>query len=182
MEALVEQEGVSTPARTMAETKLVFRSPILEDGPAVARLIADCPPLDVNSRYCNLLQCEHFADTCVIAESAEGLVGWISAYRPPSTPSEVFVWQVAVHSRFRGQGLGGRMLDHLTARASVSGATRLVTTVTDSNRASIAMFTAFARRRGLSLIRSVKFDSERHFERHHPTEWALSIEPLTTFS
>ncbi|MGH6957842.1 MAG: diaminobutyrate acetyltransferase [Caulobacteraceae bacterium] len=157
-----------------------LRRPTLEDGAAVHRLVADCPPLDVNSRYCNLLQCEHFAGTCVVAETTDGLVGWISAYRPPSAPDEIFVWQVAVHGGSRGMGLGGRMLDHLAARPGASGAVRLVTTVTDSNRASMAMFATFARRRGLSLTRTLKFDEKRHFESLHPTEWALSIGPLPT--
>src|SRR3546814_3090873 len=40
----------------------VLRMPRTEDGPAISRLVGDCPPLDVNSAYCNLLQCTHFAD------------------------------------------------------------------------------------------------------------------------
>ena len=35
---------------------------------AIWELISACPPLDTNSAYANLLQCTHFADTCVIAE------------------------------------------------------------------------------------------------------------------
>ena len=40
----------------------------MEDGLAVNRLIASCPPLDTNSTYCNFLQCLHFAETSVLAE------------------------------------------------------------------------------------------------------------------
>src|SRR3546814_7090005 len=45
-----------------------FRNPVAEDAQAIHDLIAACPPLDTNSLYCNLLQCTHFAETCVLAE------------------------------------------------------------------------------------------------------------------
>src|SRR5690606_27480359 len=45
-----------------------LRRPIAADGPAITRLIAACPPLDSNAAYCNLLQCTHFADFCIVAE------------------------------------------------------------------------------------------------------------------
>ena len=43
-------------------------------------------PLDENSMYCNLVQCEHFSETCVIAELDGVIVGWISAFIPPDAP------------------------------------------------------------------------------------------------
>ena len=73
---------------------IVLREPSAEDGPAVSALIAASPPLDGNSAYCNLLQCSDFAGTCVVAEREGRLLGWISAYRPPSHRDRIFVWQV----------------------------------------------------------------------------------------
>ncbi|MEO7170661.1 MAG: hypothetical protein ABIY39_09830, partial [Sphingomonas sp.] len=72
---------------------LKFRLPRAGDGPRIAALIAASPPLDTNSTYCNLLQCSDFADTCIVAERGDAIVGWISAYRPPSAPDRLFVWQ-----------------------------------------------------------------------------------------
>lgn len=155
-----------------------MRAPRAEDGPAVTALIAACPPLDTNSAYCNLLQCSHFADTCVLAELDGKPVGWISAYRPPSEPDRIFVWQVAVHSSARGMGLGGRMLDALLARPAVQGATHLITTVTEDNAASWALFTGFARKRGLGLEKAPLFEREAHFAGAHDTEWQATIGPL----
>ena len=80
------------------------------DGPAITALIRSSPPLDVNSAYCNLVQCAHFAPTCVVAERDGRLVGWLSGHRPPTAPEEIFVWQVAVAEDARGQGLAGLML------------------------------------------------------------------------
>src|SRR3546814_19861271 len=87
-----------------------FRKPLAADGPAITALIAACPPLDRNSRYCNLLQCDHFADHCVIAEKAGRIVGWVSGYRPPSDPAAFFVWEVAVPTEGRGPHPPRRMV------------------------------------------------------------------------
>jgi L-2,4-diaminobutyric acid acetyltransferase len=149
-----------------------------EDGPAVSALIRDCPPLDPNSAYCNLLQCLHFADTCVVAERGGKIVGWISAYRPPAEAGRIFVWQVAVHASARGLGLGRRMLDALLARPASRGATMLTTTITEANDASWALFGSFARRRNAALRRHPLFDRDVHFSGAHDTEFLVSIGPI----
>jgi L-2,4-diaminobutyric acid acetyltransferase len=179
MEVIVDAKvREAAAARRATASAIRLRSPRPEDGSAVSRLIAECPPLDLNSRYCNLLQCDHFAETCVVAEAGDRLAGWISAYRPPSAPADVFVWQVAAHPDFRGQGLGGRMLSELVSRPAVRGASRLIATVTETNLASLSMFAGFARRGGMRLSRAPKYERDRHFEGRHDTEWQISIGPL----
>lgn len=158
---------------------MVFRTPRAEDGAAVSALIADCPPLDFNSAYCNLLQCTHFAETCVVAEQGGAYAGWISGYRPPASPEQLFIWQVAVHREARGTGLGGRMLDYLIARHSAHGVDTLISTITEANVASWALFTSFARRHGAPLARRPIFDRDVHFAGAHETEHLVSIGPLT---
>lgn len=148
----------------------------------VHRLIAACPPLDGNSAYCNLLQCSDFADTCVIAERGGALLGWISAYRPPSAQERLFIWQVAVHADARGTGLGGRMLDTLLARPAFAGTTMLTTTVGADNAASWGLFEAFARRHGATLTRTPRFERDAHFDGAHETEWEARIAPLPTIT
>ncbi|XJJ61756.1 diaminobutyrate acetyltransferase [Novosphingobium sp. BL-8H] len=175
--ACVTDDNASA-AMLNASAAIVLREPHAEDGPAVSALIAASPPLDANSAYCNLLQCSDFAETCVVAESDGRLVGWISAYRPPSHPDRLFVWQVAVAAEARGQGLGGRMLDALIERPALRAVRELTTTITDANKASWALFGAFARRRGATLTRTLRFDRERHFAGAHDTEWQASIAPL----
>jgi L-2,4-diaminobutyric acid acetyltransferase len=155
-----------------------MRPPRAEDGSAVTELIRDCPPLDPNSAYCNLLQCTHFAGTCVVAERNGRIVGWISGHRPPSNPSRFFVWQVAVHQAARGEGLAARMLDELFARRAVQGVTHLISTVTQDNDASWALFSGFARRRGLPLVKTPHFERETHFAGTHETEWQAEIGPF----
>ncbi|MDT9599096.1 diaminobutyrate acetyltransferase [Sphingosinicella rhizophila] len=160
--------------------KLAFRAPVPEDGPAVSRLIADSPPLDTNSAYCNLLQCTHFPETCVVAECEGRIVGWISGYRPPAMPDQIFVWQVAVDASARGLGLGGRMLDILLARPATSGAKVLTTTITEDNDASWSLFAGLARRLGATLTKAPLFERQAHFAGAHATEWQAMIGPLPT--
>ena len=90
--------------------------PTAELGAAVHKLISECPPLDTNSMYCNLLQSSHFAETAVAAVLENELVGFISGYRIPQRPETLFVWQVAVGEKARGQGLAGRMLKEILLR------------------------------------------------------------------
>lgn len=156
----------------------ILRCPVVGDAPAVSRLIASCPPLDTNSLYCTLLQCTDFSSTCILAERDGAIEGWISGYRPPNDPAAMFVWQVAVHESARGTGLGGAMLDALFALPAAADATRLVTTVTPTNGASLAMFAAFARRHGAGLEARPRFDRDRHFGGKHESEDMITIAPL----
>jgi L-2,4-diaminobutyric acid acetyltransferase len=174
-------EGLGLSAELAAHspaTGIVFRQPTPLDGPQVTALVADCPPLDVNSAYCNLLQCSDFAGTCVVAEQAGRVVGWISAYRPPASPESLFIWQVAVHERARGESLGRRMIEWLLTQPQAQGASRLTTTITAENRASWTMFRRFAQRHRLVLTKFAHFEREIHFAGAHDTEWQVAIDPL----
>lgn len=155
-----------------------FRNPDPDDAFAISNLIASCPPLDTNSLYCNLLQCSHFAETCIVAERDNAIVGWISGHRPPSQPRSMFVWQVAVDDRARGRGLGVAMLDRLFRLPAVADAEHLLTTVTPSNQPSRRMFAAFARLFDAELRTSPGFESKRHFGGNHESEELISIGPL----
>ena len=107
--------------------------PDATDAPKITQLIASSPPLDTNSAYCDLLQCTDFRETCILAERGEKLLGWISGYRPPVSPERFFIWQVAVASEARGEGLALKMLGQLLNRPAVSGASMLTTTITEDN-------------------------------------------------
>jgi len=168
-----------TPASTL---KIVYRVPAAEDGATVHALIAECPPLDQNSLYCNLLQCTHFADTCILAEADGEAAGWISAYRPPAERETLFIWQVAVHERARGMGLGRAMIDALLSRDATRGVTRIKTTITPDNEASWALFRSVARRRDAPFASEAWFDRDRHLGGRHETEHLVAIGPFGAFA
>jgi L-2,4-diaminobutyric acid acetyltransferase len=159
---------------------LSFRVPRASDGAALHQLVANCPPLDPNSFYCNLLQCSHFADTAVAVEYEGELVGFISGYIPPGKPDTLFVWQVAVDSSMRGQGLGGKMLGHLVDRTGVQW---METTVTPDNGASWGMFRSFARKRGAECEDcGPLFERDAHFGGKHDSEHLARLGPFTETS
>lgn len=158
-------------------TDLLFRQPDSGDGKDVWQLVNDCEPLDENSLYCNLIQCDHFDETCVVAErSSDGkLVGWISAYILPNDPETLFVWQVAVDPSAQGQGVAKRMLTHLLQREACSDVRVLQTTITADNEASWALFKSIARAHGGDVSHEPHFRRDTHFDGEHATEHMLTI-------
>ncbi|WP_336367699.1 diaminobutyrate acetyltransferase [Marinobacter sp. C2H3] len=165
----------SDPSNT---TAIRLRKPTKEDGFRLHQLVAECPPLDPNSMYCNLLQCSHFADTGVAAEKDGDLVGFISGYIPPAKPDTLFVWQVAVHEKGRGEGLAKRMLKAIVDRDACGDVTHLETTITADNEASWALFRSFARDMGAELEYHEFFEKDAHFGGQHDSEFLLRIGPF----
>jgi len=154
-----------------------LRRPTSEDGAEIWELIRACKPLDENSMYCNLIQCDHFSETCVLAENAEGdAVGWISAYVMPNDPETLFVWQVAVSEQARGTGLGGLMLQALLNRDACKGVRRIQTTITSSNEASWALFRKFAEKKDTKLNIQPYFTQSLHFRGRHNSEYMVTID------
>jgi L-2,4-diaminobutyric acid acetyltransferase len=158
--------------------EITLRCPHAEDGAAVYQLIADCPPLDTNSMYCNLLQCSHFSATSVAAEMAGNIVGFISGYIQPDKPDTLFIWQVAVGEQARGQGLAGRMLKEILARPACQDIRFVETTITPDNKASWALFESLTKKLGTELQRSVMFERQQHFAGQHDTEMLARIGPV----
>jgi L-2,4-diaminobutyric acid acetyltransferase len=157
---------------------VLFREPSLRDGAEMWRLVKASRPLDLNSCYAYLLLCHHFSETCVVAERGEEMVGFVSAYVPPSTPETIFVWQVAVRAEMRGRGLATSMLIELLRRRACRGAAFLEATVSPSNEASWALFHALARRLGAGCEKKLLFPRGMFGEEGHEEEVLFRIGPF----
>ncbi len=162
--------------RKPATGQPTLRKPRPEDGAAVWELVKACKPLDENSMYCNLVQCDHFRDTCVVAEVDGNIAGWVSGYVLPDDNSTLFIWQVAVSPAARGLGLGRKMLSHLKDRGACANIERLQTTITSDNDASWALFRSFAEKQGGTLKSEPYFTQEDHFRGKHDTENMVTID------
>ena len=171
----LDQDMRDMMTETPAET-IKLRKPDSEDGSDIWSLIQDCAPLDENSMYCNLIQCDHFRDTCVLAEMNGKPVGWISAYVLPDDAETLFIWQVAVSEAARGRGLASRMMAELLDRDACADVTKLQTTITKDNDASWALFTRFADRQDASIDSEPHFTRDEHFDGEHATEHMVTIE------
>ena len=142
-------------------------------------LIKSCPPLDMNSSYCNLLQCSHFANTSVVAQMNDKIVGFISGYAIPDRPDTLFIWQVAVDEQTRGRGLASHMVADILARPQCSNIKYLETTITVDNQASWALFKRLAKTISADFESSEWMDKEEHFSGLHDSEALVRIGPIT---
>ncbi|MFU8848503.1 MAG: diaminobutyrate acetyltransferase [Opitutales bacterium] len=156
-----------------------IQHPTAEDGFAVNQLIAESPPLDTNSVYCNLLQCSHFAETSIIAKDGDAVMGFVSGYRIPDRPEVLFVWQVVVSSKARGQGLAGRMIQALLDSDACREVTHIETSITNDNAASWALFEKLAQKLNAATSKTVLFDQDAHFGGQHNTEMLFRIGPFS---
>jgi len=156
----------------------MLRQPRPEDAIAIKRIVEASGVLDVNSLYCYLLLCSHFASTCVVAEVRGEVVGFTTGYLLPDRPDVLFVWQVGVHESARGQGLAASMLDYLIARDCCAGVRFLEATVTPTNEPSKALFRSFARRFGTACTERPCFNEGVFGEENHEVENLVSIGPL----
>ncbi len=168
-----------------AETRSFnFRHPQVTDGLRIWRLVRDAGTLDLNSTYAYLILCRDFAATCLLAEQSDRLLGFVTAYRPPRQPEQLFIWQIGVAPEARGQGLASRLLEALLASQACAGVSCLITNVTPSNQASRALFTRLARRLSAPLQEDAGFTGALFPEPAHEPERLLQIGPfdLTTLT
>lgn len=158
--------------------------PTAADGPALYQLIERCPPLDTNSRYCNLLQCTHFADTSVLAwsdwdDANPTLVGSVTGYITPQQPDVLFIWQVAVAREGRGRGLAKSMLLHLLKRPDCKEVRFIETTITPDNEASWGLFRGLSRDLNCDCNEYPFFYRDQHFNGEHKSELMCRIGPFS---
>jgi len=171
-------DGASSDPEASDKSDVLLRRPRSNNGAQLNQLIARCKPLDENSVYSNLLQCTHFADTSVAAESDGQLVGFISGYLVPHRPDVLFVWQVAVDESARGLGLAKRMLNHILKRSGMYKVTELHTTITPDNGPSQALFKSLARDLECEANNQEFFDHKDHFDGQHTSEHLWRIGPF----
>lgn len=155
---------------------ILFRSPHPSDGYAIHQLIASSPPLDLNSVYSYYLLCSHFRDTCLIAEQAGAVVGFVSAYRPPNQADTLFIWQVVVTQLLRGHSVAQQMLNELLARSSTPPLSYLEATVNPSNIASRRLFERLAHQWDSSLSEQTFLEASAFgSQSQHESETLLRI-------
>lgn len=167
-------------AKASGGAQIELRAPVATDGARVWALIEATPALDSNSLYANLLQCSDFAATCTLAERDGEVIGWMSGYVPPARPDTLFVWQICVSDKARGEGLGKRLIADALARPENDHIRHVACTITEDNAASWALFTSVARALDAPLHRTERFTRDAHFAHQHASELAVTIGPFHT--
>lgn len=165
-----------------APTAFTLRSPTSADGAAIHELVKATRLLEPNTCYAYLLLASHFAETCVVATQEDRLLGVVVAYRPPTDPHALFVWQVGVHPDAQGQGLARSLLHAVLDRPACHDVRWLTATVAPSNVASDRLFRRFARDRGVDVRLEPGFVSSDFGAANHEDEPLYRIGPLVRTS
>jgi L-2,4-diaminobutyric acid acetyltransferase len=157
---------------------IILRPPSTADGNRAYHLVRRCPPLDLNSPYSYLLLCTHFRATCTLAEKDGELFGFQSGYRKPDDPDTLFIWQICVATRARGQGIGALLVRDVLERNEYAPPRFLELSVTGSNRASRALFASLARHYSAELSEHPLFEAGSFPAPDHEAEYLLRIGPI----
>jgi len=175
---------ISTLSMTDSEVLLdadgvAIRTALEGDGALLWTLARDSGGIDLNSPYAYMMQCRNFKNTCMVAEVFGAPAGFVTAHRVSGRTDVLFVWQVAVLREFRGLGIAHRLLAGLVEQAACLGVRKLEATVTQSNKASEALFTAFAKARGAKLdIRAGFVETDFPEDERHEAERLFTIQPI----
>lgn len=169
------------PKARRPQLEITFREPRAEDGSALWEIVREGGVLDENSSYAYIMFADRFADTCVVAEHAGEVVGFVTAFRPPRDPDVIFVWQIGVHSKMRGQGLARRILEYLVERDACVGVRYMETNITPDNVASQRLFRSFARHAGHARVEVRDGYDRSIFPSGHDTEDLYRIGPFQTW-
>ncbi len=164
---------------TLPDTTVTLRPPQASDGKKIWQLVQDIRILDLNSPYAYFLLGEHFADTCVVAERDDEIVGFVSAYLDPKEPASLFVWQIGVAASMRRQGLALQLLLALLQRDACRNITSIRTTITPSNQPSRALFNTLAQTVNGELTEQPDYFKAEWFpaDSHEP-ESLFTIQPV----
>jgi L-2,4-diaminobutyric acid acetyltransferase len=128
-----------------------YRSPQASEGKILWELTDATKKLDLNSPYAYMLIGEHFAETSAVAVDGDKVVGFASGYIPPAKPDTLFVWQVGVNSDYRGQGIAGKLLNHMLSQPACNNIQFIETTITPDNVASRKLFQRLADTLGCAI-------------------------------
>lgn len=134
--------------------------------------------VDSNSPYSYLMLVEYHAETCAVAVDEDGeIAGFVTGFRLPGEPETLFIWQIAVAPTHRGSGIGAQLLRAVAERPAVPRLRFVEATVNPDNRASAALFRAFAAARGTACVEDDLFGAD-DFPVDHDAEIRFRIGPL----
>ena len=111
---------------------------------------------------------EYFPSLCYLAKDGENIEGFVCALHSAEKNS-VFIWQLVVRGSNRRKGVAKLLCDEILAYVNKNKVKSIQLTINNENSASIAFFTAFARKQGTALKKiafsaSSSFDDETAYE------------------
>jgi L-2,4-diaminobutyric acid acetyltransferase len=135
-----------------------LRVPQKDDAKKIYTLVKDTNVLDVNSEYLYLLQTTHFQNFCCVATMDDAIVGFVSGYLIPNNQETLFIWQVAVDSKVRGNGLAQKMIVEILQRTHLKDVNTIHTTISPTNSSSKRLFEKLSKQYGVSFSKETIFE------------------------
>lgn len=150
--------GIIFPMGHVELSSIALRRPVIDDAAAMWHISDRTAIRDTNSLSHYLLMCRDFSDTSIAAYYQDGLIGFITAYLRPSSPTVLFVWQTAVDPDINAPGLATQMLNTLVDRAVMRGVSYIETSINRRNCLFRMMLRRFAHERGAQIECNLLFD------------------------
>lgn len=163
---------------TMNTDTIIFRKPDARDGKHIWQLVKNTGVLDLNSVYCYLLLCDHFRETCGVAEMNGNIVGFVTAYILPDDETTLFVWQVGTDDAVRGRGIASKLIMELLERDCCANVSRLQCTISPSNKASLGLFNSLAKHLHADFSRQDYYGTSLFPVNGHEQEDLIVVGPI----
>lgn len=161
-------------------SSFLFRKPQKNDAKEIYQLIQAVGTLDLNSQYLYLLQSTHFQETCSVAIYNNEIVGFVSGYIIPNQEDKLFIWQVAVSNKVRGQNLAMKIImDIFNRNNSNNNIKYILSTVSPSNKASQRVFEKVANHFDTNIENETLFSLDDFIDSHE-IEVQYTIGPINT--
>lgn len=154
---------------------ILFSKPLKENAKDIYNLIKRGGVLDLNSEYLYLLQCTHFSETCSVATFNDEIIGFVSGYLLPNKSDTLFIWQIAVDERFRGQNIAFKTIMNIFN--SNENIKYILSTVSPSNKSSQRVFEKLANHFNTKIENETTFSLE-DFLNSHEIEVQYLIGPI----
>jgi len=162
--------------------RLLFRTPVPDDGSEIHALLTRCQGLDINSPQSYLLLCEHFSSTCMVAEQDNRVVAFISSYALPERHDTLFIWQLAVDEHLRGQGVAKRLFRQLLSMRNLKRIRYVEAMLDPGNKVAQTLFASLARKCHCDLDRLTVFPASMFNDAGHGEQHMVRVGPIGSVS
>ncbi|NJQ01909.1 diaminobutyrate acetyltransferase [Streptomyces zingiberis] len=150
----------ASPPAERARVRPRYRTPRIEDAPALWRMAEQTDELDTNSPYHYALWCRDFAETSLVATVDDEVVAFLTGYFRPDAPDTYLVWQEAAKPRHGIPMLGVQLFERAADRAVEKGARYIEATVSATNKSIIMVLKKCAKRYKAEVATSVLFPAD----------------------
>jgi diaminobutyrate acetyltransferase len=129
----------------------VIRQMNYNDLSSVYELAHNTERLDIHTPYTYWVMLNSSPKLMLVAERDDAIVGFVGGLGAFGDGESAFVWQIGVHPRWQGSGIGSCLLRRFVDEALSLGFRSLVFTIGEDNKGSFRLFAKFAHSIGSNL-------------------------------